>query len=159
MNFQQMMAAESSSTESSELTQHLERILNIKEYKPKVLVVEDDLDMVEIVEKILKSINPHTEVSWASSAEEAHFRLHSQKIHNWDSPYDLIIADIFLEGDETGLDLFRKCQGLYPDIPFIATSSTSIDKFYSKYGFSKIPLFLAKPVQYSEWKSILQDLL
>jgi response regulator of citrate/malate metabolism len=146
-------------TTSTEISQRIENILNVKEYRPKVLIVEDDLDMVDIVEKILISINPTTEISWASSAEEAHFRLHSQKIHNWDSPYDLIIADIFLEGEETGLDLFRKCQGLYPDIPFIATSSTSIDKFYSKYGFSKIPLFLAKPVQYSEWKSILQDLL
>lgn len=146
-------------TTSNEIAQRIENILNVKEYRPKVLIVEDDLDMVDIVEKILLSINPSTEVSWASSAEEAHFRLHSQKIHNWDSPYDLIIADIFLEGEETGLDLFRRCQGLYPDIPFIATSSTSIDKFYSKYGFSKIPLFLAKPVQYSEWKSILQDLL
>lgn len=144
---------------SNKIAQRIENILNVKEYRPKVLIVEDDLDMVDIVEKILLSINPATEVSWASSAEEAHFRLHSQKIHNWDSPYDLIIADIFLEGEETGLDLFRRCQGLYPDIPFIATSSTSIDKFYSKYGFSKIPLFLAKPVQYSEWKSILQDLL
>ena len=137
----------------------LNNILSIKEFRPKVLIVEDDLDMVDLIEKILISINPSTEVSWASSAEEAHFRLHSQKSGNWDSPYDLIISDIFLEGDETGLDLFRKCQGLYPDIPFIATSSTSIDKFYSKYGFSKIPLFLSKPVQYNEWRSVLRDLL
>jgi hypothetical protein len=64
-----------------------------------------------------------------------------------------------LEGDETGLDLYRKCLGLYPEIPFIATSSTSIEKFYTKFGFNKIPIFLSKPVKYHEWKTVLKDLL
>lgn len=139
--------------------QALESYLNVQEYRPKILIVEDDLDMVDLLEKILLSINPSAEVSWSSSAEEAYFRLCSQKINNWDSPYDLIIADVFLDGEETGLDLYRKSLGLYPGIPFIATSSTSIEKFYTKYGFNKIPIFLSKPIQYSEWKQVLKDLI
>lgn len=127
-------------------------------YKPKVLIIEDDLDAVNLIERILININSDVEVSWLSSSEEAYYRLTKFKRENWTMPYDLIISDIFLDGEETGLDLYRKTNKLYPEIPFIATSGTSIAKYFESTNMN-IPVFLPKPISLAEWKAVLGEFI
>lgn len=127
-------------------------------FKPKVFIIEDDLDSVNLIERILLSINAETEITWVASSEEAYYKLSMYKRENWKMPFDLIISDIFLEGEETGLDLYRKTNKLFPEIPFIATSGTSIAKYFESTNVN-IPIFLPKPVRLSEWKSILTEFI
>ena len=64
-------------------------------YKPKVFIIEDDLDSVNLIERILLSINSEAEITWVASSEEAYYKLSMYKRENWKMPFDLIISDIF----------------------------------------------------------------
>ena len=128
-----------------------------------VFVIEDDPEMVTLIERVLRTIDPLVEVDWAMSAEEATERLVSQirkrghSLKDFALPYDLIIADIFLHGPKTGVDLWRTCADLYPQVPMIVTSSMPVDKFFKTLGVGSIsPPFLEKPFGIGECKNLFE---
>jgi CheY-like chemotaxis protein len=127
---------------------------------PRVFVVEDDLELITVIDKVLKSIDPEIQIDWATSAEEAVFKLRQKTSGGGSKPYHLIIADIFLEGDATGLDLWNLCQQTYPEIPLVVTSGLSVEKFISTLGRDTIcPPFLQKPFALGECRQMFQGLL
>ena len=128
-----------------------------------VFIIEDDPEMVALIERVLRGIDPRVEIDWVTSAEEATERLVS-KIRRRGKPskrtalpYDLIIADIFLHGAKTGVDLWRTCTDLYPEVPIVMTSGMPVEKFFKTLGAGSIsPPFLAKPFALGECKTLFE---
>lgn len=138
---------------------------NLKHFEPKknhlsllktktidrVLIIEDDISLTNLLTHALEKTYPRIEIDWATSGEEAESYLKDAEKYYSDRPYDLIIADIFLEGTITGLDIWKLCDQRYPATNILVTSSMSVDKFVSclKNEYA-CPAYLPKPFTLSE---------
>lgn len=71
----------------------------------RVLIVEDDLSLMPFWSVILRRCLKGATVDWAVSCERA--RELMELADRKQSPYSMIIADIFLAGSDTGLDLLN----------------------------------------------------
>ena len=101
----------------------------------RVFVVEDDQELSAVIERVLRSISQDIKLDWATSAEAAIMKLKEALGASLDqSPYDLIVADIFLDGKRTGIDFWHTCQELFPEVPVLVTSALSLDKFFCGGG-------------------------
>ncbi|MBC7743002.1 MAG: response regulator [Bdellovibrionaceae bacterium] len=127
----------------------------------KILVVEDDTSMTVLVGKAILDAFSDAEIQWASSLEQAV----TQLIQNTDigekAPYDLIIADIFLEGNGTGLDLWKVLSGTYPTIPFLVISSLAEEQVISALNDEqkKGLVYLKKPFQFAQCRQSIKNIL
>jgi DNA-binding NtrC family response regulator len=127
---------------------------NLKDNARNILVVEDDICLSHIIEKIFKSLDPDMTITWVYSAEAAALKLEEEQ------NFSLIVADYTLTGKETGLDLWDRCVRLHPDIPFIMVSSLTVDMFFKLIGTHRIsPPFLPKPFYTGEFKQLVESLL
>jgi DNA-binding response OmpR family regulator len=126
-----------------------------------VFVVEDDVDLSTVLDRILRMIDPKVHIEWATSAEEAKARLTSRSAQSTHTtPYDLMIVDIFLEGAENGLDFWKMVKQHYPEVPLIITSALPVDQYLTSLGVDAgLPPFLAKPFTVNECKQLLKSVL
>lgn len=119
--------------------------------KNRVLIVEDDVSLANLLTTVLQDASPDISIDWATSGEEAERYLEEDGELFGHCPYDLIIADIFLEGEITGLDIWRKCNSIYPDTNILVTSSLPVGKFVSCLKDEQAcPEYLAKPFSLAE---------
>jgi DNA-binding NtrC family response regulator len=119
----------------------------------KVLVVEDDVDLKVILERILLKIDPALKYEWVTTAEEAAVEL--RRDH-----YALVIADFTLEGKGTGIDLWELVQERYPHIPFMMMSALDVEMFFKLVGRNRTcPIFLPKPFYSGECRQVIESLL
>ncbi len=126
----------------------------------RVLIVEDDLDLVTVLETVLQSIDRGIELDWATSAENAIIQLKNSNNNSTIQNYDLIIADIFLDGESTGIDLWNKCHEFCIDVPIIIMSSLPTHKYFAALGQQAIsPPFLTKPLVLNECKQLFESML
>ena len=125
----------------------------------RILIVEDDLELSAVLDGVIASIDPEAEVDWVTSAEQAYFLL-EEKSWQEGRPYDLALVDIFLEGETTGLELWRHLQHSLPNVPIVITSAMPVHKFFDALGENTIsPPFLAKPFKAGECRQLLEGLL
>lgn len=120
----------------------------LTQQKMSVLIVEDDLAMQPIWESILRDVSSHVAIKWSKSEEGAEI-LMNQKITQ-DQDFDLVIADIYLAGFKTGIDLWEKYR--FSDSLFLFTSSMGIKEFATvikKYENDYVPFFMKKPIRKS----------
>ncbi len=127
-----------------------ENFKNVSPTKQKmsVLIVEDDIAMQPIWESILRDISPQVSIKWSKSEEGAEI-LMNQKITQ-DQDFDLVIADIYLSGFKTGIDLWERYR--FSDSLFLFTSSMGIKEFATvikKYENDYVPFFMKKPIRKS----------
>jgi len=122
----------------------------------KFLVVEDDGAAHPIWERIIKLVDPKAMIFWAMSEEKAE-RLIEERRKFGDS-FDFVIADIFLNGPKTGIDLWRRFGGA---LPFVFTSSITQKKFLEMIGESteRYPTLIRKPFNPKECVENLMTLL
>lgn len=126
----------------------------------RVLVVEDDLELMTVLDQIIRTIDAAIATEWVTTAEEAVSLLEDKLDISPHAPYDLVLADIFLEGDSTGLDLWKLCQQHFPEMPVIVTSALPVDKFFTALGRDTIsPPYLAKPFRPGECRQLLEGIL
>lgn len=125
-----------------------------------VFVVEDDLELSAVIDRILISIDSNLKLEWATTAEEAiSTLLKRSKIHKH-RPYDLMICDIFLEGARTGLDLWKFCHTQFPAMKIVIISGMELEKLTALIDSDgPTPLFLSKPFSVSECSNLLEKLL
>lgn len=123
---------------------------------PKVLIVEDDISYEPIWRKVLESVDPSIEYQWCTSANEAQ-KILEETIKNGEH-WDLVIADIFLSGSRTGLDLWEKCGE--PVENMIIVSSVDYSKLLDYIGStSSPPIYIKKPLQIQECITAVNDLI
>jgi CheY-like chemotaxis protein len=126
----------------------------------RVLVLEDDLELSTVIERVLRSIDSTISLDWATSAEGAIAQLERMLMDESQPAYDLIVADIFLDGKSTGIDFWRTCQDLFPDTPVLITSALSLERFFATVGRHCIsPPYLQKPFTVVECKQVFETML
>jgi DNA-binding NtrC family response regulator len=123
-----------------------------------VLVIEDDVSSDLILREILMGISKDMKVTSINNAEEALRHLaHETAAHR---AYDLIVADIFLSGKATGIDLWAACRELLPRTPVLMTSGISMLQFFATIGRDEIaPSFLPKPYELTECRHLIRSML
>ncbi len=108
--------------------------------EPKtVLIVEDDLALRPLWEKVFNSISKDITVDWATSAEDAENLIRFKYTHG--QPYHLVIADISLEGNGTGIDLWNKYGEEVANFAVVSALPISSYDFYTALDFGHPPYF------------------
>ena len=126
----------------------------------RILIIEDDVTLANLLVSILEEEFAGITIDWATSGEEAEYYLEREEKIFGSTPYDLVIADIFLEGEITGLDVWKMCDRKYPDINIIVTSSLPFAKFVSclKNEYA-CPSYLPKPFTLQECRDAISEFL
>lgn len=125
-----------------------------------VFVVEDDLELSSVIDRILISIDPTLQLEWATTAEEALTTLVKRSQEKNSNPYDLIVCDIFLEGARNGLDLWKFCHTHYPSMKVVIISGIDAEKLADLLDSrEETPPFLSKPFSVSDCSNLLESLL
>lgn len=104
----------------------------------QVLVVEDETHWQFLIGETLKSKYKDVNLRFARSASFA------KNILDRDGSFDLIVADYALEGDKTGLDLWKDFSVEYPDIPFVMLSGFNKEEIQSKFSGENFPNYISK---------------
>lgn len=135
--------------------QHIQSQIVTAPKSKKILVVEDDQTQWPLWEEILKEIEGPKDIDWETSGERAEALL--KYAYQKHEPYDLVISDIFLDGKETGIELWNK-YGETAD-NFIFVSGVGMDKYEFlmslDYGY---PVFMKKPVPIRECKETIKSI-
>lgn len=120
---------------------------------PKILVVEDDTVLVEIISHMLSPFSSNV-------AHTDHVKTALKLLS--DDPYSLVISDYHLGSSKlTGLDLWAKCQQLYPKLPFILISGVQKELFSDmiRKNRSCPQFYLNKPFSQSEAQKLVGSIL
>ena len=128
--------------------------------KKSLLVIEDDLSLIELIDTILAANNKAQDFDWeyVTSGEAALELIRRRGKFCGGDPYSLVITDIFLEGETTGFDVWLESQELYPNMPFVITSSLTTDRYLSiLQGANNCPQYLPKPLTASRCQAIIQE--
>lgn len=123
---------------------------------PKVLVVEDDISYEPVWRKIFESVDPEIEYAWCTTAQEAQEIL-NRTLREGDY-WDLVIADIFLSGSSTGLDLWERCGEPIENMIIVSSVDYSKLLHYIDYA-STPPVYLKKPLKIQECIGVVRDMV
>lgn len=135
-------------------------MVKLKRIRRSVFVVEDDLELSSVIDRILIAIDPTLHLEWATTAEEAITTLVKRSQEKNHNPYDLLICDIFLEGARNGLDLWKFCHTHYPTMKIVIISGIDLEKLTALLdSHEETPLFLSKPFSVSDCSNLLEKLL
>lgn len=123
----------------------------------KFLIVEDDIGIQQIWERIIDNIDPDAMIRWATTEEGAE-RLMRDRARLGDE-FDVVVADIMLGGTKTGIDLWREHQGSAPR--FLFTSGITKKKFKEMIGSheGELPLLIQKPLNPNDCISCIRQML
>lgn len=125
----------------------------------KILVVEDDRIQWPLWESILKSVYSDVEIDWETTESGAEALLRHAFQNN--KPYNLVVADIFLEGRDTGIDLWNRYgEAAYNFIFVSGLSLKNFDALMSTMTNLRAggPFYLEKPVTPKLVKEVLNNL-
>ena len=117
--------------------------------KENILIVDDDYDMLELLQRNLKLLNFHTYK--ASSVSEAIEIMKQSNI-------DLLITDLQMPGIN-GLELIKYAQEHFPDVPkLVVTGYPSLDSAVNSVKSGAID-YLVKPFKCEELKKAVEQVL
>lgn len=128
---------------NDEFNQYVEYYMQLIRLKSQgtVLIVEDDIFSRKVIENAIREFNSEITILVASSEAEALSLLQQSKC-------DLVIADYYLEGDGTGLDLCQKILSTYPHTKCIMMSNMKFFEYKEKAKETDLtPEFMEKPVK------------
>lgn len=124
----------------------------------QVLIVEDDLTFKPLWESVFSQSCPNVKLDWATTQELAEILIRRRFRKN--DPYDLIVSDIFLAGQGTGVDLWQRFGEAAKNFAFVSVlSKERFDAIVTKaqgYGY---PVFLQKPLKAKDCKDLVKNLL
>lgn len=106
-------------------TERKEEFMNFENTKAlhpvrRLLIVDDDPSIQNLMTRMIHKINPNSVIEWATSVDEAQTHLEkSQK-------YDIVLSDVQLGTDTTGLDLSLHWRSRMPNSKFMLMTGTSV---------------------------------
>ena len=131
----------------------------IRENKPvytgKILVMDDDKDLREVIKDALSHFGHEVEV--AAGGDEALSAY--KKAKKSGKPFDVVIMDITVPGGMGGKETIKKLLEFDPGVKAIVSSGYSTDQVisnYSEYGFCNC---ITKPFKLVELKEIINKVL
>jgi CheY-like chemotaxis protein len=117
----------------------------------RVLVVEDDTSLMPALARMIESINPEASVEWVTNAEEALHLLRKGLKFGRSHVFDLILSDIVLDGEHSGIDLMEACRQAELKSKVILTSGQRVPD-------ATLP-FLMKPISATALERLAGDAL
>jgi response regulator of citrate/malate metabolism len=129
----------------------------IENNSPRILIVEDDKTLEPVWSSIASKADKQSQIDWATSELEAEDLIFESMRDG--HQYDLVVIDIFLEGQRTGLDLYEKFGHLFHN-KMIITSGTDYRNYaeYLSTG-SSAPYCIEKPFKPDECLEIIKKML
>ena len=125
---------------SPEFIHYTEYYINALKDHKKVLVIEDDEMSFKIIESFIKDYDPEMKCFFASTESDA---LEIMKTFNC----DLVIADYFLNEQETGLAICNRIKQRTPGVECLIISSLKHHQYHEILKYSAIePQFFEKPL-------------
>jgi DNA-binding NtrC family response regulator len=103
----------------------------------RVLVVEDDLELEVPIRGALRELDPRFRIDWFTEGGLVYPEICRG--------CDLVIADIRLPGETSGLRLWSLCRLFLPELPFLLISATCQSTPDVEIDPRRVPAFLAKP--------------
>lgn len=129
--------------ESYKIYRYLHKEPQLEPEKKSVLIVEDDMTLQPLWERIFELIDEDIDVDWTTNAEEAEKLIRHR--FNSGEAYSLVIADITLEGEETGIDLWNKYGEEASN--FVIVSGTPMSRYdFQSYLDFGLPPYFRKPL-------------
>ena len=123
-----------------------------------LLVIEDDLSLIQFIDTILDDQFTGLEWEYVTSGEQALELIDRRGHFRGDSPYSLVMTDIFLEGETTGFDVWMDCQKQFPEMPFVITSYLSFDRYFSILrGMGNCPAYLPNPLTVTRCQAVFEE--
>lgn len=124
----------------------------------KILVIEDDLALKPLWELISRRNFGPSNLDWAVSADEAE-KLFQKSVQN-NTPYALVVVDVFLSGSDTGLDFIKNTRSQGHKTPVILVSSISEADLKKTYDAVLNPVaVLTKPLSVPRCERLLESIL
>lgn len=123
--------------------------MDVRAYR--ILIIDDDESMHLIWRHYLKKFNFKFAIEYASSyrqAEAVFSKSQSQP------KFDIVITDVKLEEDLTGVDLWIKYQ--HRGERFVFSSALSCDEFSREYPNAKNQKYLSKPITQEKIEKIIE---
>jgi CheY-like chemotaxis protein len=125
---------------SAEFMQYTEYYINALKDHKKVLIVEDDSLSFKILQSFVKAYDPDLKCFFASNQKDA-----LEIMGTFDC--DLVIADYFLDNEQTGLAICNHIKRRYPEVECLIISSLKNDQYREILKSSMTePDFFEKPV-------------
>lgn len=132
--------------------------LQLMKTPKSLLVIEDDLSLIQFIDTVLDEMYTGLEWEYVTSGEQALELIKRRARFSGESPYSLVMTDIFLEGEATGFDVWLDCQKLYPHMPFVITSYLSFDRYFSILrGVKNCPVYLPKPLTVGRCQAVFEE--
>lgn len=121
----------------------------------KILLVEDDPQWQLIISRALKLVDPKLLIDTVTNVSEAKLSLFLNP------DYSLVISDYFLEGHQSGLDLWKVSQHNSHMIPYLFVSGLQksefeilFDQMDPDHGNHR-PFYMSKPFDLEKLKRIV----
>lgn len=135
------------------IAKHQDLTILPEQKKLKVLVVEDDEAQWELWRHVLKTSGIAYTVDFKKTQEAAQ----SLIVLAFEShrPYDLVISDVFLEGDGTGIDIWNRYGEATGKFVFVTGKDIDFNEFYHKINFGN-PVLFTKPISAGTGREIIQ---
>ncbi len=136
--------------------QHRAVEVHSQPYRQRILIVEDDVTAEPLWKHVIQKVSPNATYRWVSNVDAAEYLI--RKHHNQGTPFDLVISDVFLSGQRTGIDLWQRLGEMVP--AFLAVSIIPHEKFFKLVGNNlKAPRYIQKPLNPKECIEVVSDLL
>lgn len=116
---------------------------------PRLLVVEDDVDLRPVFRRVFRALQPRVALDWARGVDEA-IALLRRRRHRY------VLADYMLE-DGTGLAIRRWLEYFAPRVVFAYMSALPLRQELGA-GAATQAAFLAKPFSVDELRSFVGEL-
>lgn len=127
----------------------------ISKGKGKILIMDDEEDILLVITQILKYLGYEVEV--AKDGVETIERYKKAKESN--SPFDVVILDLIVPGGMGGKETIKKLISIEPEVKAIVTSGYSNDPIMAKfkqYGFRGV---MPKPFDVKKLSQTLHELI
>ena len=120
--------------------------LELNEFSPHVLIIEENSTLRQLWSLIVLQANSKSQIDFVTNAEDAE-RLIQNELET-EKRYNLVISNLFLKGEMTGLELWKLFS--VPEISFpqfIIVSSIPIAEYERLLSDEmRKPLFVRKPL-------------
>lgn len=113
------------------------RLRGLEATPPRMLIVEDDVELKTIIVRLAERLDPTVQIDWAMDVDAAVERLVRHD-------YKLVLTDYFLRGSKRGLSLADSCRLHQPQAAFAMMSSLSVNEVLCLPGASDLR-WLRKP--------------
>ena len=124
----------------------------------KILFLEDDLTLEPLWRSWVRRFSPGAEIFWAVSSEEGKTMVEQANLSG--QPFQIIVADIFLAGSQTGIDFLTSDLIRSSNARTVLVSMVCSQKVESYYR-SLLPttLFISKPINLVKCEKLVSSFL